>query len=113
MSDAHGRVPPLFWINDAGSGMPVSAAISGRRAICFFSVETAAFEYAERRLGGEPGVHWHTVGSENSEDLRRIVRGAPREGFDGWVLNPLPDAAGDYSVSPWSELVDEVEHKWT
>ena len=110
MNDAGGRVPPLFWINDAGSGLPMSVAVSGRRVMCFFSLELMALEYAERHLGGEPGVHWHAVGSEDPEDLRRIADGAPRQGFGGWVLNPLaPDA--DHPVSPWSELRDEVERK--
>lgn len=110
MSDGQARVPPLFWINDAGSGLTVSVTVSGRRAICFFSLELAALGYAEHHLGGELGVDWHAVGSEDSEDLYRVIKGAPREGFDGWVLNP-PISGHDHRVSSWSELRDEVEHK--
>ncbi len=110
MSDERGRVPPLFWINDAGSGLPASVTVSGRRAICLFSLELAAFEYAERRLGAEPGVRWHTEGSEDPEDLYRIAEGSPRQGFDGWVLNP-PVSGDVHRVSSWSELRDEVERK--
>lgn len=110
MSDERERVPPLFWINDAGSGLPMSVAALGRRAICFFSLELMALEYAERHLGGEPGVHWYPAGSEDPRDLYRIADGASRQGFGGWVLNPAaPD--GDLPVSSWSELRDEVERK--
>lgn len=110
MSGAGGRVPPLFWINDAGSGLPMSVAVAGQRVMCFFSLELMALEYAERHLGGEPGVHWYAVGSEDPEDLHRIADGAPRQGFGGWVLNPLaPDS--DHLVASWSELRDEVERK--
>ena len=110
MSDVGGRDPPLFWINGAGSGLPMSVAVSGQRVMCFFSLELMALEYAERHLGGEPGVHWYAVGSEDPEDLRRIADGAPRQGFGGWVLNPLaPDS--DHLFSSWSELLDEVERK--
>jgi len=111
VSDERGRVPPLFWINDAGSGLPMSITVSGRRAMCFFSLEVMAFQYAERHLGGEPGVQWYAVGSEDPEDLHRIAEGAPQQGFDGWVLNPQPGVGGERRVSPWSELRDEVEHK--
>jgi len=41
------------------------------------------FEYAERHLGGEPGVHWCAVSFENSKDLYRIADGAPQQGFGG------------------------------
>lgn len=110
MSDERGRVPPLFWINDAGSGLPMSVAVSGRRAICFFSLELTAIEYAERHLGGELGVHWYPAASENPGDLYRIADGASRQGFDGWVLNPAaPD--GDHPVCSWAELRGEVERK--
>ena len=61
MSDGRDRVPPLFWINDAGSGLPMSVAVSGQRVMCFFSLELMALEYAERHLGGEPGVRWYAV----------------------------------------------------
>lgn len=56
MSDERRRVPSLFWLNDAGSGLPMSIVESGQRAMCFFSLELMAFEYAECYLGGEPGV---------------------------------------------------------
>ncbi len=111
MSDERGRVPPLFWINDAGSGLPMSIAVSGRRAMCFFSLEVMAFQYAERHLGGELGAQWYPVGSEDPEDLYRIAEGAPQQGFDGWILNPQPGVGGERRVSSWSELRDEVEHK--
>lgn len=110
MSEGRGRVPPLFWINDTGSGLPVSVDALGRRAICFFSLESMAFEYAERHIGGEPGVHWSPAGSEDPGDLYRIAEGASQQGFDGWVLNPdVP--GGDHRVSSWSALRNEVERK--
>ncbi len=63
VSDERGRIPPLFWINDAGSALPMNVAVSGRRVICFLSLELTAIEYAEH-LGGELGVHWYPAGSE-------------------------------------------------
>ena len=92
VSDERGRIPPLFWINDAGSGLPMSIAVSGRRVICFFSLELMTTEYAERHLGGQLGAHWYPAGSEDPGDLYRMADGASRQGFDGWVLNPAaPD----------------------
>ncbi len=101
----------MFWINDVGSGLPMSVTLTGQRVICFFSLEITALQYAERRLGGEPGMRWYAVGSEDPEDLYRIAEGASQQGFDGWVLNPPPGAGSDHRVSSWSELRDEVEHK--
>lgn len=77
MSNGHERVPPLFWVNDLRSGLPLSVTLSGQRAICFFSLETTAFDYARHRMGGEPGVDWQTVGSEDPNDFFRIVDSAP------------------------------------
>jgi len=39
----------------------MSVAVSGQRVMCFFSLELMALEYAERHLGGEPGVRWYAV----------------------------------------------------
>lgn len=111
MSDRGGRVPPLFWINDAGSGLPMSVAVSGRKSICFFSLEVLALRYVERRLGGKPGAHWYAMGTDSPEGLRKIAEGAPREGFGGWVLDSPPGVGVDLRVSSWSELRDEVERK--
>lgn len=111
MNEERGPVPPLFWVNDAGSGLPMSIPLSGYRAICLFSLEISALQYAEHYLGGEPGVHWYTVGSEDPEHFYRMAEGAPQQGFDGWVLNPLPDAEGEHPVSHWSGLCEEMERK--
>lgn len=111
MNHEHRRVPPLFWINDAGSGLPVSIPLSGCRAMCLFSLELMAFEYAEHHLGGEPGVHWYPEGTEDPEDLYTMAEGAQQQGFDGWILNPPPDSEDELLASSWSELREEVERK--
>jgi hypothetical protein len=34
-------VPPLYWVNELSSGLPLSLTFSGQRAICFFSLENS------------------------------------------------------------------------
>ncbi|WP_047866603.1 hypothetical protein [Rubrobacter aplysinae] len=111
MNEERERVPPLFWINHVGSGLPVSIPLSGCRAICLFSLEIMAFQYAEHHLRGEPGVDWYPVGSEDPDDFYRMAEGASQQGFEGWVLNPPSDTVGELPVSPWSELRREVQRK--
>jgi hypothetical protein len=109
VSERHGKVPPLFWITNTGSGLPMSVTIAGRRVICFFSLEITALQYAEHYLGGESGLDWYAVGPGTPEALYRMAEGAPQQGFDGWLLNPPPGAGGERRLSSWSELRDEVE----
>lgn len=111
MSSGYGRVPPLFWVKDMRSRLPLSMPLSGHRVICFFSTPAQAEHYAEHHLGGRPGVDWLINGSESPNDLFRIVQGAPLQGFAGWVLDPPLAATDTPPLLAWSELRKEVERK--
>jgi hypothetical protein len=78
VSNGAAQVPPLFWIGDLRGGLPLSVALSGYRAICFFSTPAQAENYAEHHLNGQPGVDWLINGSNNPSVLFRTYQVAPR-----------------------------------
>ena len=112
MNDYFTRIPPLYWVKDKRRGGVVSVAPSGQQAVCFFSTEDKACDYAEHHIGGmSGGPDWEAVGSEHVGDLLKIADNAPQQGYRGWVLDPPLDVSSAYLTNSWSELREEMERK--